>query len=372
MSLDPASAAASLDGVPSPHAFLASALEVSRGCVRPPTNTEATPVVKTAAKKVVSLLDLGFRASRSLPLSTATAPVVQQEAHHVSLKNSTSLVIYHINIGSAAGHSIHHISKIASSHGIDILILVGTHIRNITSETTEQYVIRHLPVPSDSGPESHSGISVRLSSSLLNCLKKLQITAIPIYAGRILMVRVICSQFDISLFGAYAPLEAAMADLKTSFWKNLEASIRQLPKRSYIFIGIDANADIRNQALSNSQSMTRILKLHGLSTSSSRRDYPSGPTWQQGLRSSCIDYICASNGAFARLSKNIGPSPSIPFRSTADHIPVGISIILPHFAIRFRKSKHGGIQSTKAQRAHLRDQWRLYVAPTRTQHIESG
>ena len=126
---------------------------------------------------------------------------------------------------------------------VDFCTLIGTRSDSYYSCHAQDYHLYHFPKGGD-GTESYTGVTIIVSSRMLTGSRVAHKSIEP---GRLVFLRLINKQWDLTIVGAYSPGNHLP---ESRFYKLLRGYLRGLPARTIVFLGIDSNAHIGPDATS--------------------------------------------------------------------------------------------------------------------------
>ena len=241
------------------------------------------------------------------------------------------------NIESTRGTRMMEVAIEAKEEKVDILICVGTRNSYSGDGHVGEYKA-YYEGHGANGTELMTGICILINKRLLTkgTTEKKRVTM----NGRILLIRIKNHTMDVTIVGAYAPGDHLSRELRHRFWKTLEQSIRELPKRTTKLMGIDANGPVGRDGMggmgeagqerwtNNGHDLERVVnncEMAVLNTQNNCRN--PGWTWQRrdGATRGRIDYLIIEKKMLCKVRENLG-AMDLPKWGTQgaeiDHRPV--------------------------------------------------
>jgi exonuclease III len=241
------------------------------------------------------------------------------------------------NIESTRGTRLHEVVIEAQNERVDILICQGTRSNYSGDGHLGAYKV-YYEGHGTAGTELMTGICILIAKKLLT-KGTLDKKWVPMN-GRILMVRLKNQVMDITIVGAYAPGDHLTRELRSRFWRMLEQSMREIPKRSTKVMGIDANGHIGRDGMggvgeagqerwtNNGHDLERVINNNAMAALNTQNNCKSpGWTWQRrdGVGKGRIDYLVVEAKMMNRVWENTGAT-DLPKWGTqgadVDHRPV--------------------------------------------------
>ena len=335
---------------------------------------------------------------------TINSPEQKNDKPHLSDKEKRSwkkhpwnnIKMMQFNIESAGTERVRQVIAGMEKEGIHIAFLQGTR-SNYDFDSSIQGTDFKIFVQACGmhDHEKYAGTGIIIHNSLIHKMRVVKNAIIP---ARGMVLRIRDEMIDISLIAAYAPGDHLPRDKRRSFWKNLKVQIRNLPTRTTILMGIDANGQIgrdgsaavggglqgrwteNGAALDDLLDSTRLNALSCLA--SCTVDKSKNWSWMRrdGVAKTLIDFLVASRQLVGKILTNPGPCSLIdilPQGASIDHRPVVASLAikpLPELMKGNTKDKknrhdmcsnfnHDLVQAHSAYQTHLDNQFRQHHQP---------
>ena len=221
------------------------------------------------------------------------------------------------NTGSLSELRTHQIIREFEQKQVSIALIQGT--RN--PFTGERLIGNYKLFYEGSGTSNldmHAGVMIVIHVKLMQHAK---VTKIPACPHRALVVRIKTEYVDIALISAYAPGDHLHRKPRHEFWKSLTGTIRQLPKRTILVTGIDANGHIGRDGTGtvgcsgaerwteNGQSLNETAEACNMTALNTQPNCKNpGWTWKRadGKGNGRIDYLLVSTSRTGQVTSNVG------------------------------------------------------------------
>ena len=290
----------------------------------------------------------------------------------------------YFNTGSLSELRTHQIVRELDQKQVSVAMLQGTRNSFVGERLIGNYKLFYEG-SGTSNVDMHAGVIVVIHSKLLHGSK---VTKIPACSHRALMIRVKAEYIDVTFVSGHAPGDHLPRKIRQEFWKPLAAAIRQLPKRTAILVGIDANGHIGRDGTGtvgqagaerwteNGQSLNDLSERCGISVMNTMTNcLEPGWTWKRadGGGMGRIDYLLLSTGRMGQVKSN---KEAFQWEeidregAPTDHRPVGMKCCF---------KLHDECQRSSEQRSHTGHQMSQFnevlsraFAAVRTNHYNQS
>ena len=172
------------------------------------------------------------------------------------------------------------------------------------------------------------------------------------------MLRLSGRYHDVTLVTGYAPGDHLPRTQRYAFWKSMGTSLAQLPYRTNVLLGIDANGHIGRDGqppnvgtsgaerwTENGQELAGLCAQYNLNLCNTQPSCLNpGWTWchPTGKWQTRVDYVAVSSHLFAHIRENTGaiePDGFLKGGSPTDHRPVDLTVCIPPVVARTKPVK---------------------------------
>ena len=355
---------------------------------------EALSNLTTTDNETNKIRFFGFKHTISAPEQKDDKPRLTDKEKRSWKKhpwNNVRMMQY--NIESASQERVRQVAVGMEKENIQIAFLQGTRSNSDFDSNVQGTDFKiFVQAAGMHEHEKYAGTGIIVHRSLLHKMRVVKNTIIPA-RGMVLGVR--DEMVDISMITGYAPGDHLPRDKRREFWKNLKAQIRNLPARTTILMGIDANGQTgrdgsaavgggsqgrwteNGAALDDLLDSTRLNALNCLPSCTVDRSQNWSWMRRDGVAKTLIDFLVVSRHLVGKILTNQGPCtlPNIlPQGSSIDHRPVVASLAirpLPELMKGVKgdeKVRQGGCnnfnhalaQAHSAYQTHLDNQFRQH------------